>query len=258
MKKKSARRLLIVNADDANLTSGVNQAILKAHAEGLVTSTTFLINLPVESETVRSFAKAGRLGVGLHLNISLGVPVTKRRQVSSLVCETGFRKRDSLLGKLPAASEVALEYQNQIRLFRKHFWRMPTHLDTHHQLHDHPFFLRVLIETAKHFRLPIRRSALWKGKVSRRPVLSSDRLWGDLRPEKYWRKKSLMEALKKIPLGVTEVMCHPGRVDPALKAVTSFTVGRFKEYQVFAARDLRKWVESRGIELTHYGMWYTW
>lgn len=258
MKKKNLRRLLIVNADDANLTQGVNQAILNAHAEGIVTSATFLINLPVEEKTVAGFKRAGRLGLGLHLNISLGRPVTIPARVSSLTCEAGFRKRDSLLEKLPAAYEVALEYQSQIRLFRKCFGRMPTHLDTHHQLHDHPFFLRVLTETAKSFRLPIRRSSLWNRKTGRLPVLSSDRLWGDLRPQKYWRKKSLTEALKKIPSGITEVMCHPGKVDPALKAVTSFTTGRYKEYQIFAARDLRKWVESRGIELTHYGMWYTW
>jgi predicted glycoside hydrolase/deacetylase ChbG (UPF0249 family) len=236
----------------------VNQAILKAHEEGIVTSATFLINLPVEEKTVTGFKKAARLGVGLHLNISLGEPVMRRVRVPSLISGTGFRKRDSLLSQLPAASEVALEYQSQIRLFRKFFGRMPTHLDTHHQLHDHPFFLRVLIETAKSFRLPVRRSSLWNRKTGRLPILSSDRLWGDLRPEKYWRKKSLTEALKKIPSGVTEVMSHPGKVDSALRSVTSFTTGRFKEYQVFAARDLRKWVESRGIELTHYGMWYTW
>lgn len=258
MKKKPSRKLLIVNADDANLTQGVNQAILKAHAEGIVTSTTFLINLPIEEKTVAGFKKAGRLGLGLHLNISLGEPVTKRVRVPSLVSETGFRKRDSILGQLPAAAEVAREYQSQIRFFRKCFGRMPTHLDTHHQLHDHPFFLRILIETARSFRLPVRRSSLWNRKTGRLPVLSSDHLWGDLRPEKYWRKKGLTEALRKIPSGVTEVMCHPGKVDPALRDVTSFTTGRFKEYQVFAARDLRKWVESRGIELTHYGMWYTW
>lgn len=258
MKTKPGQTLLIVNADDANLTAGVNRAILEAHEEGIVTSTTFLINLPVETKTVKSFLKAGRLGTGLHLNVSLGSPVTKQREIPSLVSETGFRKRDSLLTRLPKASEVLLEYRGQIRLFRKCFGRMPTHLDTHHQLHDHPFFLRVLIAAAREFRLPVRRSSLWNSSRIRPPVACAARLLGDLRPEKYWRKKTLADALKKIPSGVTEIMCHPGLLDQDLRAVTSFTTGRFKEYQVFRSGALRKRVESQGIRLTHYGMWYTW
>ena len=43
MRQKS----LIVNADDCNLTSQVTEAIVKAHENGIVTSTTFLVNLPV-------------------------------------------------------------------------------------------------------------------------------------------------------------------------------------------------------------------
>jgi len=35
---------LIVNADDYNLTPGVCRGILAAHQEGVVTSTTFMVN----------------------------------------------------------------------------------------------------------------------------------------------------------------------------------------------------------------------
>ena len=43
-------RRLIVNADDFGLTGGVSRGILRAHREGLVTSTTVLASLPPQPE----------------------------------------------------------------------------------------------------------------------------------------------------------------------------------------------------------------
>ena len=41
-------RRLIVNADDYGLTAGVSRGILEAHRRGIVTSTTLLVNRPVD------------------------------------------------------------------------------------------------------------------------------------------------------------------------------------------------------------------
>ncbi len=259
MKKKSTGRLLIVNADDANLTPGVSRAILEAHETGIVTSTTFLVNLPWEAGAVRAFKAAKKLGVGLHLNVSLGGPVSAPEKIPSLVSDNGmFRKRDSLLRDLPGKKELALEYQNQILFFKKIFGRLPTHLDTHHQLHDHPLYWEVFRSTAELFRLPGRRSLLSGKKNPKKILRHSDQLLGDLKPEGYWRKTALLTALRGLPPGLSEVMCHPGIVDRDLKKITSFTSGRAHEFRLFKSPVLRKWVNAQGIELTHYGMCYNW
>ena len=53
-------RRLIVNADDFGLTPGVSRGILRAHREGLVTSTTVLANLPADPVLDADAAAAGR------------------------------------------------------------------------------------------------------------------------------------------------------------------------------------------------------
>ena len=60
---------LIVNADDFNLSPGVSRGILEAHARGIVTSTTMMINLPPDAATLACLRDSD-LGVGLHLNLT--------------------------------------------------------------------------------------------------------------------------------------------------------------------------------------------
>src|SRR3989338_7288177 len=115
------KHLLIVNADDCNLTPGVTQAILDCHDRGILTSTTFMINLPVEPVTVRALLRRKKLGVGIHLNVTLGKPISEPSQIRSLLSEGHFRKVQEQTKKLPKAAELAREYQGQINRFRKIF-----------------------------------------------------------------------------------------------------------------------------------------
>ena len=89
------QKTLIINADDCNLTSQVTEAILKAHENGIVTSTTFLVNLPVGAGVVRELLTRKKLGIGLHLNVTLGKPVARPELVRSLLQKDGrFKKKD--------------------------------------------------------------------------------------------------------------------------------------------------------------------
>ncbi len=252
------KRSLIVNADDCNLTPGVTKAILDCHDHGILTSTTFMINLPVETPTVRALLRRKKLGVGLHLNMTLGRPVSHPKQIRSLLSSEGrFRKLNEQLAKPPRAAEILTEYQNQIRVFRKIFGRLPTHLDTHHQIHDHPFFFQVLLDLALKNKLPVRRSSAFLSfgddKV---PCKTADYFFGNLTAEGYWRKEALETILKNLPEGVSEIMCHPGKNDRALKAISSFTQGREVEYQLFRASFFKQLVSRLGITLTHFGLCY--
>jgi predicted glycoside hydrolase/deacetylase ChbG (UPF0249 family) len=81
---------LIVNADDLGIFPGVNRGILEAHLNGIITSTTAMINLPDAEEGIRMVQReAPRLGMGLHFNLSFGAPVTPPEQVPSLIKANG-------------------------------------------------------------------------------------------------------------------------------------------------------------------------
>ena len=76
MSEGSAARRLIVNADDFGLTAGVSRGILRAHREGLVTSTTVLASLPAQPELDATATASPGLGLGLHFNLTWGRPVS--------------------------------------------------------------------------------------------------------------------------------------------------------------------------------------
>lgn len=250
-------RILIVNADDFNLTRGVDRAILECHDKGIVSSTTFMANLETEEHTVRELKKRKRLGVGIHLNVTFRFPVLKSAKVKSLLKEDGaFRKVGEQLARPPKAAELAAEYSAQIERFIKTFGRKPTHLDTHHQVHNHPFFLDVLAAVAHKFQLPIRSSCLMLqsqyARYRRRSITQF--FFGNLTPEGHWTRLPLETVLENLPEGRSEIMCHPGVIDADLKAVSSFTKGRDTEHALFSRPALRKLLELRLIKLAHYGV----
>src|SRR5256885_8007022 len=70
-------RCLVVNADDFGLSPGVTDGILEAHAAGVVSSVSVLVNAPGWEHAVAALRRAGStLGAGLHLNLTTGEPVS--------------------------------------------------------------------------------------------------------------------------------------------------------------------------------------
>ena len=88
-------RSLIVNADDYGLTAGVSRGIIDAHRGGIVTSTTLLVNRPVDPALIEALQSSG-LGVGLHMNLTLGPPVAPAKRVASLLDGEGAFTRDEI------------------------------------------------------------------------------------------------------------------------------------------------------------------
>ena len=68
---------LIVNADDFGLTEGSTLGIIRSHEDGIVTSTTLMVNMPF-CELACQLAKAHPdLGVGCHLVLTIGRPLVE-------------------------------------------------------------------------------------------------------------------------------------------------------------------------------------
>src|SRR5712692_6943121 len=82
-------RNLIVNADDLGWTEGVNRGIIEAHRNGIVTSTSLLANGSAFSPGVALAKQAPALGVGGHVNLSDGIPVSRAEEVRSLLNGNG-------------------------------------------------------------------------------------------------------------------------------------------------------------------------
>lgn len=146
---------LIVNADDFGIAPGVNRAILELHAAEVLTSATLMAQAAATEEAVRMALAMPTLGVGCHIVLVDGTPVSDARKIPSLVDRrTGafrptlgaFLKR--LLTARIRSTEIEAEAAAQIALLQSFGLRL-THIDTHKHLHMFPSILRPVLRAAK-------------------------------------------------------------------------------------------------------------
>lgn len=207
-------RLLIVNADDFGLTQGVSAGILAAHHRGIVTSTTALVNREISPDQVRA-ALASGIGIGLHVNLTLGAPITR---AASLVDGAGRFIRDARQAADRAeARDVEGEVAAQLERFAALFGQPPTHLDTHHHVGLYPPARDVVLEWAARLGVPVRSQNPTTRSMARSTGLATpDHFFGESGPGPYWTPERTIAHLKRLPPGVSEFMTHPGYCDDEL------------------------------------------
>ena len=213
---------LIVNADDFNLTAGVSRGILDGHRNGIITSTTIMVNLPGLAHSRDLAREAPGLGLGLHVNLTLGAPVLPAECVRSLVDRDGQFVRDrERAGHVGLPAELRDEVAAQLRRFEEVFGYRPTHLDTHYHMHRLPRVLAAVLEVAADLGLPVRAvTPEMAVQIRRRGLPAVDRMVGDVGPDAYWTAARLVQFIQTAEDGVTELMCHPGYADDALAVST--------------------------------------
>jgi hopanoid biosynthesis associated protein HpnK len=285
---------LIVNADDLGWTAGVNRGIAEAHRNGIVTSASLLANGAAFAGGVEVARQNPRLSVGVHLNLSDGAPVAGREAVPSLLNEAGefAGGPEGLLLKIAmrglAEGEVEKEWEAQIRKVRDAGVAV-THLDGHKHVHMLPGLFEIALRLAKQRGIgAIRvsheasglRTALSAGadlrpsvvlkqgvqarglkllardareKVERAGISTADYFCGIAQTGEL-TKEGVARMLRNLPEGTTELMCHPGYVDEALRSTSTRLQGsREKEVAILTDPEIRNLVASQGIRLIDYG-----
>ena len=66
---------LIMNADDFGMTQGNSIGILMAHAQGILTSTTCMMNMPYAEFALKEAKKFPKLGVAIQFVLTVGRPL---------------------------------------------------------------------------------------------------------------------------------------------------------------------------------------
>jgi predicted glycoside hydrolase/deacetylase ChbG (UPF0249 family) len=249
-----AARRLIVNADDFGLTEGVSRGILRAHHLGLVTSTTVLASLPRQVELDAEASASRDLGLGLHLNLTWGRPVSPAETVPSLVDAEGRFGHDlAILRERARPDDVRREGEAQIEAFTRRFGRAPTHLDSHHHVHRLPRVMDAVVGVALAARLPVRsQDTGFRDGLRRHGIATTDHFVGEAEGEPYWTAERLLNQLAILPVGLTELMCHPGLFDEAL-AYSRYGPQREVELAALCDAEARATVERLGIRLCHFG-----
>lgn len=228
-------RQLIVNADDLGLCSGVNQGILQAHREGIVTSATLMLNMEAAEEAIELARANPSLAVGLHLTLTAGRPLAS--EVASLIGPDGRFLRMEALAASARADELEREVRAQVAAFLATGLPL-SHIDSHHHVHMQlPQLGPIVARVAAELSVPVR------GGVGH----FVSRFYGEaITPE------ALAAILHDLPEGLSELMCHPGRIDPCLARLSSYVEQRTTELATLTSPRVRAILEAEQIGLTTY------
>jgi predicted glycoside hydrolase/deacetylase ChbG (UPF0249 family) len=278
-------RKIIINADDFGLCEGVNKAVAQAHTQGVLTSTTIMANMPAAQQAIKIARQLPTLGVGVHLNLFEGKPVSKNACVDCLLAIDGqFAYSPSRLSLLSAVKReirnaIATELAAQIQ------WAIdnglkPTHLDSHKHIHSFPAIYPMVCELAKSFKIPAIRWPFEPKQVCRKP-------W-PFPPEGGRKRAAIVRAMAKINqkqnptfiktqavLGIAhtgkidinflktaalqdfaetvEIITHPGFIDGLDEIKTRLRHERKMELDVLCDKQTKQYFKNAAIKLVHYG-----
>jgi chitin disaccharide deacetylase len=211
---------LIFNADDFGLHSSVNEAVERAHSDGVLTAASLMVGSPGHDEAVAVARRNPALAVGLHLVLTDGIPVLSPARIPALTQPNG-RFRDDMAGmgltlaiSSAARAELRAEIDAQIARFTE-TGLIPDHINAHKHYHLHPviFALAARAPGFPTMRIPFEVGGstiqnLWCRALRRHGLPAPDRVVG-LRWSGAFTAKRMLEALAQLPPGVTEFYFHP-------------------------------------------------
>jgi predicted glycoside hydrolase/deacetylase ChbG (UPF0249 family) len=240
---------LWLNADDLGLTPGVSLGICEALELRALTTTTAMICADEAIATLARFAPRIPGRIGLHLQLTDGVPRRPVAEVRSLVGEEGRFPRNRPLGEVDLG-EVESEWEAQLATLRA-LGVEPTHVDSHHHVHQLPGVLAVYVEFARRHGLPARGGAAEEvAALRRRGVPTSDVFTTAFYRAPLTVDRLLAIVAERCPEGGTiEVMAHPGRVDDALRQRSNYVEEREEELSTLCSPDLPLRLREMGIAL---------
>ena len=270
----SAIRRLIVNADDFGLSSSVNQAVIRAHREGILTTTSLMVNEPGFDEAVKLAKENPKLGVGLHITLLHGHSALPHEAIPGLVNRCGEFSNNPVGAGMryffddDLREQLRAEIRAQFEKF--HSTGLPLdHVNGHLHLHLHPVVFKILMDDAEKFgirHLRLTRDCLARSRqmsrghhfyrISHATIFE----WLSSRASEPLRQKKIKHA--KITFGLLQ----DGRVDEdyLLKLLPELTPGdselyshpsldKFKhEFDALISPRVREQIQKFNIQLIRY------
>lgn len=268
---------VIINGDDFGYSPGVNQGIITAYSEGILTSTTALANCLAGNETLNQLSakfKKPPIGIGVHLNLTLGKPLAPEvwKEKEFVRPHKGSNKPEEWQGSawqsyFSALSDESIrkEFEKQIAYTREVLGSID-HLDSHHGVTSYTPVVDVYFELAKKFHLalrptsPMSENAIYGGEfmvnndfakeVRSKQIKTVDRVVMTY----FYRAKdpesefcNVLETIKEGEL--VEFMFHPATDD-------SRGAWRMIDLKILTSKKVKQKIVDLGIKLSTYTSGY--
>jgi len=285
MTNDKPRRFVIINGDDFGFSAGVNQAIIQAYEQGVLTSTSLMVTGDAAQDAIAWARNHPNLAVGLHLVLVCGRSVLPPSQIPHLVDSHGNFSDSPVQAGLryqfhPASrEELRQEIRAQLAKFRDSGLTL-SHVDGHLHLHTHPVVLRMLVELAQEFKIRVirlpseelamtlrldRRGLLnklvWSGVFGRlrsygESLLNShgikyaDRVYGLLQTGNM-SEEYLLGLIPQIQADLVEIYSHPAVIQPG-EPLNGPSGGGKVEFAALLSKQVREVLNVNGFDLTNY------
>jgi predicted glycoside hydrolase/deacetylase ChbG (UPF0249 family) len=226
----SAKRYLIVNADDFGHSAAVNRGVMHAHDHGIVTSASLMVRWPAAVEAAEYARNRPGLSLGLHLDFGEWTYKDENwTPVYNVV-------------PLDEVTELRREALRQLAVFRTLTGRDPDHIDSHQHPHLREPARSMVLEAALELRAPVRDCTpeiRYCGRFYGQTAEGSPCAEGIT-------SDALIEILTQLPQGVTELACHPGEGEVPN---TTYIGERAIEMKTLCDARVRSALIEMGIEL---------
>jgi len=204
---------LIVTGDDFGMTYGINRGIVQAHRNGILTSASLMVDRPACEAAATLGRECPALSLGLHLELDANDPEC-----------------------------VLAEFDRQCTRFAELVGAVPTHVDSHHDVHRDPRVLPHVLAWARHTGVPVR------GHSSARHLPRFYGQWSGVTHPEQIGVEGLVRLLDaEVRAGVTELTCHPGYVDAGLSS--GYAAEREVELRTLCDHRVRQAIVDREMRL---------
>jgi chitin disaccharide deacetylase len=283
--KPSLRRQLIINGDDFGFSTGVNQAIIAAHTQGILTSTSLMVTGAAFAEAVELAKAHPRLAVGLHLVLACGRSVLPPSQIPHLVdADQNFSNQPEQAGlyyHFSAAARRELPWEIRAQLTKFRATGLPlSHVDGHVHVHLQPVVMHHLARLAAEFKIQFVRlpgedltaslkadRSEWFTKVMLSLVYAglrsygamvlrshqirfADRVYGLLQSGRM-TEAYLLKLMPHIHANLVEIYAHPAVAIAGEPANEAYGLGEMERDALISDR-VRDLIHRQGFELTNY------
>ncbi|KMO28775.1 hopanoid biosynthesis-associated protein HpnK [Methylobacterium aquaticum] len=240
MTNPAPRKRLVVTSDDFGLSTQVNEAVERAHCDGILTTASLMVSAPGAADAVARARAMPSLRVGLHLVMVEAWPTLPAADLPDLTDGAGLLRADQaklgldLARNVRARRQLAAEIRAQFEAYRATGLPLD-HVNAHKHFHIHPIIAGIVLKIGRDYgmraiRVPREsREALRRAEPGSRPGLALDTApWAALLRARARRAGLLTPdgvlglawsgamtparvegLLRHLPDGLTELYLHP-------------------------------------------------
>lgn len=240
---------IIINADDFGYSECISKGIIESYKNGIVTSTTIMMNMPFVEYSLELYKEVKGLGLGVHLNLTTGKPLLSKN--NTLVTENGeFHKRNEVINY--DINDAYIELKTQIEKLISYGY-YPSHLDTHHDLQATKELRECISKLALEYKLPLRiNESNYMEFFKNKEIKTVDKLIKDFHKDNI--QFICLENIIKNNSNyeIVEIMTHTGYMDEETAKVTSYNYEREVQLKSLTSMNKQEFCDKYNVELINY------